>query len=220
MARSIGFDTVGFAERLSPTNGRMDRTRIPSSFVAVTRIIVLIVTTGTPPANVSSRWEANVPNDRRLQALNRGPDDLFTEVVLVKRSERSSMFNVSCPVCRLPMHGRQYEGRLICHCSNCHGHWLRKPQLKHVIETRIVSFDMTVAVALARTTPSRDVPINEFGRMLSCPDCNLDLDSRKYADDSPITVNRCVECEGVWLDRDELELIQMLIEAFDDLLDL
>ncbi len=117
------------------------------------------------------------------------------------------------------MHARQYEGRLICHCTNCYGHWLRKPQLKHVIETRIVRFDMTVAVALARTAPSRDVPFNEFGRMLSCPECKLDLDPRRYADDSPVIVNRCVSCEGIWLDKDELELIQMLIEAFDELLD-
>lgn len=92
--------------------------------------------------------------------------------------------------------------------------------LKHVIETRVIRFDMTVAMALAKSTPSRNVPANENGRMLNCPDCKLDLDSRRYADDSSVIVNRCASCEGIWLDKDELELIQMLIEAFDDLLDL
>ncbi len=128
------------------------------------------------------------------------------------------MHTTVCPVCQLDMQPRTYEGQLISHCPNCDGNWLGRSQLKHVINTRTVQFDMQLARSLALTAPSRHIASKELDRLLSCPACNLDLQTRKYADDSAITVNRCDTCEGVWLDRGELEMVQMLVEAFEELL--
>lgn len=95
---------------------------------------------------------------------------------------------------------------------------MRKSALQHVIATRIVALDRAAAAQLAKAAPDRMIPLAELTRELECPECKTPLEPRKFADDSPIVVNRCTDCEGVWLDRHELELVQMLIEATHDVL--
>lgn len=128
------------------------------------------------------------------------------------------MILINCPVCQLQLQACVYEGKLVGHCPNCLGHWLRKAVLQHVIATRIVPLDRAAAAKLAKAAPDRTIPHVELTRVLECPECKTPLEPRKFADDSPIVVNRCADCEGVWLDRQELERVQMLIEAIDDTL--
>jgi len=116
------------------------------------------------------------------------------------------------------MSSRSYEGKPIEQCSNCLGHWVVKAKLQHVVLTRILRFDAHLAVQLAKTPANRAISMAETSRKLACPTCNVELTPRKFADDTPIVINRCVGCEGTWLDRHELEQVQMIVEAIDDLL--
>jgi len=50
---------------------------------------------------------------------------------------------------------------------------------------------------------------------LVCPECGTSLSIDRYAGDSPIIINRCPGQHGVWLDRLEVEWIQMIVEGFD-----
>ena len=124
---------------------------------------------------------------------------------------------LQCPVCQLRMEPLAYEGKLVRWCENCRGHWLTKNELRHIIESRVVKFERIAAHVLAKAGPDRTIPHPERERSLMCPECQVALEARKYGTDSTIVVNRCPECEGVWLDYHELELVQMLIEAIDDL---
>jgi len=116
------------------------------------------------------------------------------------------------------MASRAYEGKLIEHCSNCLGHWVAKAKLQHVVVTRLFRFDAGLALQLAKAPANRTISAAESSRNLACPSCNVELAPRKFADDTPIVVNRCSACEGTWLDHHELEQVQMIVEAIDDLL--
>ncbi len=128
------------------------------------------------------------------------------------------MVRIVCPVCRLPMQARTYEGKFVEQCSGCLGHWLPRAKLQHIIVTRLVKFDTKTAQALARSSSTRSIPPSELIRRLDCPTCRIEMTTRRFADDSPVVINRCFRCEGVWLDHFELEQIQMIVEAIDDLL--
>ena len=40
---------------------------------------------------------------------------------------------------------------------------------------------------------------------MNCPDCNVALDERKYRG---LEVDHCPQCRGLWLDFDELDLLE------------
>ena len=126
---------------------------------------------------------------------------------------------MKCPNCRLAMSSIKYEGALVHQCTNCMGHWLETLELRTIVSIRQILFDRDEAMRLAKSEPDRSVSEAEQERSLACPACNQSLQARKYADDGPITFNWCDSCEGVWLDHQELELVQMFVEGVKDLLE-
>ena len=125
---------------------------------------------------------------------------------------------MKCPVCRIAMRTVIYEGEFVSHCSNCLGNWLSKSTLKNIVTVRQILFDQAQSIRLARSSPDRSISAAEHERLLTCPACKTTLGPRKFTDDSPITFNRCTNCEGVWLDHQELEWVQMFDEGIEDLL--
>ena len=120
---------------------------------------------------------------------------------------------MKCPVCKIVMQHYVYEGTEIHHCLNCYGHWLAKEALQNSVAVRQVLFDQEESIRLARSMPGRSVSDGERDRLMACPSCHQDILARRYADDSPITLNRCSACQGIWLDHLELEHVQMFVEG-------
>ncbi|MHC4210268.1 MAG: TFIIB-type zinc ribbon-containing protein, partial [Planctomycetota bacterium] len=51
-------------------------------------------------------------------------------------------------------------------------------------------------------------------RQLRCPACDGSMDVVNYGGDSGIFVDRCGGCGGLWLDHDELEKVQIVMEKW------
>ena len=50
---------------------------------------------------------------------------------------------------------------------------------------------------------------------LSCPICSaVELNRFNYASSSGIAIDRCPECRGIWLDKEEIENVQVLVEQW------
>ena len=125
---------------------------------------------------------------------------------------------MNCPNCGASLRSIVYEGIEIETCDSCEGEWLDADELKKVVKIREVKFDPEERRALVESTTITGVPLKDVDRDLVCPKCGETTDAVNYGGDSGIIIDRCTGCGGFWLDKGELEKIQMLIEGWDDAL--
>lgn len=120
---------------------------------------------------------------------------------------------MKCPRDEQELKPATYEGHITVHtCSLCGGMWLDKGELEEIEEiighdyraelSRIPDF-IGNAFEMARQLNSRNIP---------CPACGAITESTEYAYCSQVVIDRCPECGGVWLDKGELEAIEIFYE--------
>lgn len=121
-----------------------------------------------------------------------------------------------CPTCQGSLRQLQYEGIAIESCAGCGGHWLDADELGKIVRIRQVKFDPDAQRAIAEATTITGVVLAEVDRDLLCPRCGSQTDSINYGGDTGILLDRCTGCRGFWLDAEELEKVQMLVERWQD----
>lgn len=123
---------------------------------------------------------------------------------------------MKCPGCSATMQTITYEGIQIESCGSCGGEWLDAGELGHVVRARETLFSPEERRAVAAATAITPVDLMGEDRNLTCPKCGGLTDARNYGGDSGMVIDRCSECGGIWLDADELENTQRLIEGWED----
>ncbi len=123
---------------------------------------------------------------------------------------------MQCPNCKTPLSAIDYEGITIESCSRCEGEWLDAAELGHIVKAREVRFNDEERQAVAAATKITPVDVQREDRDLHCPKCDGQTDSINYGGDTGIVIDKCTACGGIWLDKGELEQIQMLVEGWKD----
>jgi Zn-finger nucleic acid-binding protein len=120
---------------------------------------------------------------------------------------------MNCPRDKQELEPATYESHITVHkCPCCGGMWLDKGELEEIEE--IVGNDYTRelsripdfignAFEMAKQLNSRDI---------SCPACGSLTESTEYAYCSQVVIDRCPGCGGIWLDKGELEAIEIFYE--------
>jgi Zn-finger nucleic acid-binding protein len=97
-------------------------------------------------------------------------------------------------------------------CPRCKGVWLDRGELEKVEETieRDYSEELSRipdlvggAYERARQRALKDI---------ACPVCVVGMESKEYAYCSQVMINKCPRCGGVWLDRREIEALEVFYE--------
>ena len=120
-----------------------------------------------------------------------------------------------CPQCQHEMREIEYEGANVHTCDGCGGEFLGASELGHIVNRREERFSDTEAPP-RKERPRFGVPEAEMKRILACPSCDAQMIVGNYGGDSGIYIDRCDRCGGVWLDCEELEHIQILMEKWAD----
>ena len=104
---------------------------------------------------------------------------------------------VECPQCKETMaqlHLNMFGSYiLIDYCDACQGYWYDKGELDKVLDG-----DKLESV-LNRKKPNKE------GSRFPCPRCGADLSAKVL---NGVIIDQCKECQGIWLDKNELYLIQ------------
>jgi len=131
-----------------------------------------------------------------------------------------------CPRCQVPLASMTYEGFSVKGCTSCGGYLIVEQDVLSIVSKREEVFDERIQ-SLARLTREQARPLknNPFDQIydeksIVCPSC-FDLQQRmtrrfisaKY----PVEVDKCKICARVWFDKDELEILQCLYEADQNL---
>lgn len=113
---------------------------------------------------------------------------------VAEQQEAGSIMSNACPNCKdKPLEQAQFEGcpDSVLACQSCDGIWLAYGTLKKVLGEKEINLSI----------PRGARPDNRF-----CPCCGKELYTFRY----PLTfvmVDMCKGCQGVWLDRNELQEI-------------
>jgi len=119
----------------------------------------------------------------------------------------------TCPRCTAALSTVLYEGVEIETCGICGGHWLDADELGQIVRTVEKSFTAE-EIATLRVLRKNVFRIEDVGGgRLLCPKClGKKLNPFNYASTSGITLDKCPQCRGIWLDKNELEMVQALVE--------
>lgn len=123
---------------------------------------------------------------------------------------------MKCPNCHAGLKTITYEGIHIESCDGCGGEWLDSSELGHIArvrETRFTPEQRRAVAAAAKITP---VILTDHDRDLKCPKCGGTTDALDFGGDSGVVIDRCTSCHGFWLDKAELEGVQLLVEGWKD----
>ena len=116
-----------------------------------------------------------------------------------------------CPKCKTPTDLIKYEGVPIYNCGFCGGHWVTKVRLDVILRRREV--DMPPAV---RQKMIEIADASNSTETLWCINCGRRMIKESFKHWPEIQIDRCDRCQGIWLDRGELEKCQIFWEHMKD----
>ncbi len=162
----------------------------------------------------SDVWIKRVGDDQAKMAQD---DEEFKSIFnQTKNSE-----NLSCPQCQVALITNHYEGVEVYQCPLCRGTLIKDNDIKRVIIREDVGFSERI-VKMAQTfkddiTQGRIAAVNRDPKtLLPCPQCfnvnKTKMNRLFYTEAYPIEVDRCYFCGIYWFQKDELEVLQCLIE--------
>lgn len=88
-------------------------------------------------------------------------------------------------------------------CNNCEGIWIPSTNYLKYIESNKPDLSLLNPTDMQKVFSEKDT---ETGK--KCPDCGKQVVARKAGFGAEFKVDRCDHCYGIWLDRDEWELLK------------
>ncbi len=143
------------------------------------------------------------------------------EVKSFFKSGAPKPLRVDCPRCKIPMTKVNYEGTEADKCSFCAGTLVVENDVQRIIIRQDVGFSEEVVriaeVLRKEMTTWKVKPINRDPQTLwPCPKCftinKSPMNRVFYTEAYRIEVDRCYSCQMIWFDKNELEVLQCLIE--------
>jgi Zn-finger nucleic acid-binding protein len=97
-------------------------------------------------------------------------------------------------------------------CPTCEGVWLDKNELEAIQETKINDYERELNRLPDYVGKSILLAKSKNAGPRNCPECNTELERREYGYGSQILIDSCVKGHGVWLDKDELQDLEVFYE--------
>lgn len=122
---------------------------------------------------------------------------------------------MQCPRCQTVLKTATYEGVEIETCPGCEGEWLDQGELATIVEKQERALPEEMVESMDRLTRETFAIDDSSPSQMKCPKC-LDSELKRfiYAATSGIALDKCPTCGGVWLDKNELEMVQVLVEEW------
>jgi uncharacterized protein len=122
---------------------------------------------------------------------------------------------MKCPRCSSVLAETEYDGVEIEVCSGCQGEWLFAGELQKIAEHHDEVFTSEEIASLDAVDKAIFTAEKDDHDELNCPACeNVPMEHFNYGDTSGIILHKCTECDGIWMDKDELKKIEELVDAW------
>jgi len=111
---------------------------------------------------------------------------------------------MNCPKCHNNMHEMTLEGVELDFCPSCKGLWFDHDEIAFMTELPTDIPDLAEVEQDARKT--------EY----ACPRCGTTLEEMKFVKAEDLLIDRCPQCKGIWLDKDELQKVEEIASHIGD----
>ncbi|MEW6007667.1 MAG: zinc metalloprotease HtpX [bacterium] len=160
--------------------------------------------------------------------------------IFKERTKEKSLSGYDCPKCKQSLVNIEYEGTTLFHCKFCKGMLVFETKLERVLSREERGFSERIVKLANLIQPSKPKPkieirpsiaelisfsrpkkkveikppkgIDEFPP-LSCPKCQEEMKRMLYSYAYPVEIDRCLNCNSIWFDETELEILQYLVES-------
>lgn len=102
---------------------------------------------------------------------------------------------MDCPRCHSPMIVVEYDDIELDFCTQCEGLWFDSGEIQLVAAKAGVRAEECFSPRPATTDEAK----------LKCPICRKKMDKRFLGTTEPVIADVCPACDGLWLDKGELE---------------
>ncbi len=128
-----------------------------------------------------------------------------------------------CPSCKVELQMCHYEGAPLFKCSYCGGTFVEKDLVNRVLirqdyepSERIIRLAKVITEEKGKINYTKIDPKSSW--VLDCPKCKLKMQRKFFVYSYPVEVDQCLNCSGIWFQKDELEILQCLYQHKNEFL--
>jgi Zn-finger nucleic acid-binding protein len=122
---------------------------------------------------------------------------------------------MKCPRCNAILTEVEYDGVEVELCSDCRGEWLHAEELQKMVEHHDHVFSAKEIASLEAVNQPIITVEDQSRDVLNCPYCEtIEMERFNYADTSGVMLHKCLECGGIWADKEQLEKIEELVDGW------
>jgi hypothetical protein len=122
---------------------------------------------------------------------------------------------MKCPRCQSILNESGYDGVEIEVCPECKGEWLASGELQKIVEHHDEVFTPAEIASVAGVNQEIFTAEADNHDELNCPVCEeVVMEHFNYGGASGIILHKCTECDGIWMDKDQLLKIEELVDGW------
>lgn len=115
---------------------------------------------------------------------------------------------VLCPDCKNEMQVEHYYGIAVDVCPACASIWFDESELKALLQIDPLSLLSLEDRAAPDVYYTPEEVINR-----RCPRCAIPLHAYRYLYDSPVELDGCAQCHGIWVENEELRHLYEILQV-------
>lgn len=120
---------------------------------------------------------------------------------------------MKCPLDTKELQPYTYEADIqVQACPSCNGMWLEPGDLEAIQEMVERDYSEELSRMPDLGYNAYELAQQKARRTLRCPRCAAEMESREYARCSQVMIDVCPQCHGIWLDRGEVEALEIFFE--------
>ncbi len=171
------------------------------------------------PATWVKRFGGQAIDETLGQALGQARDEPLLAPVFDSKLGGANISKFTCPTCNQKLVDEDYEGVPIHRCMFCHGTLVDRRKMTRISLRTEKGFNKRLARLADLTQKNGEARRNDRAKPepspFNCPNCDQEMRRGFYTYQYLVEVDKCMRCAMVWFDKDELEIIQYLIEHSD-----
>jgi Zn-finger nucleic acid-binding protein len=122
---------------------------------------------------------------------------------------------MKCPRCSTVLEPTENDGQIIEVCPACKGEWLHAGELQKLVEHHDKVFTEKEIASLKAVDKEIFTAEKDDHDELNCPVCQeVQMEHFNYGDTSGIILHKCPQCGGIWMDKDQLEQVEEVVDGW------
>jgi len=122
---------------------------------------------------------------------------------------------MNCPRCQAVLGVVEYDGEQVQVCPNCKGEWLSSGELQKILQHHDEVFTPEEIASIQGVNQEVLTAEANDHDELNCPQCDgIQMEHFNYGDTSGIILHKCLQCNGIWMDNDQLLKVEELVDGW------